>query len=104
MKRITLIFSRLAYSKPIRDERVWGAALCLCTTQLRIHYCNSAHATQTLPPVAIAMFIVAMWAWTDIEVKKMQVGVLSPNALSIANPLPSHMSTLCKATRHRTKA
>jgi hypothetical protein len=27
---------------------------------------------QTLPPVVIAMFLVAMWAWIDIEIKKMQ--------------------------------
>jgi hypothetical protein len=31
------------------------------------------HINQTLPPVIVAMITVAMWTWTDIEVKKMQV-------------------------------
>jgi hypothetical protein len=30
------------------------------------------HFVYTLPPVAVAMVIVALWAWTDIEIKKMQ--------------------------------
>ena len=28
---------------------------------------------QTFPAIAVAMFITSMWAWTDIEIKKMQV-------------------------------
>jgi hypothetical protein len=33
---------------------------------------NVMHFVYTLPPVIVAMCIVAMWAWTDLEIKKMQ--------------------------------
>ncbi|KAF8521330.1 hypothetical protein JB92DRAFT_2785803 [Gautieria morchelliformis] len=30
------------------------------------------HYVYTLPPVAVAMIIVALWAWTDVDIKRMQ--------------------------------
>jgi hypothetical protein len=29
--------------------------------------------TQTLPAVAVAMILVGLWTWTDLEVKRLQV-------------------------------
>jgi ABC-type glycerol-3-phosphate transport system permease component len=41
----------------------------------RLHYlAKLIHIPQTLPPVAVTMVLVAMFAWTDFEIKKMQVG------------------------------
>ncbi len=29
--------------------------------------------TQTLPAVGVTMILVGIWAWTDVEVKRLQV-------------------------------
>ena len=36
--------------------------------------------TQTLPAVTVTMILVGIWAWTDIEVKRLQV--CSPTAIN----------------------
>ncbi|KAF9254630.1 hypothetical protein L218DRAFT_459793 [Marasmius fiardii PR-910] len=53
------------------------------------------HYIYTLPLVALAMFIVGIWAWTDIEIKKLQPYV----DLAQGNS-PPHRSLLLDYTRH----
>lgn len=39
--------------------------------------------TQTLPAVAVTMILVGIWAWTDVEVKRLQVSnLIVINAIS----------------------
>ncbi|TFK67568.1 hypothetical protein BDN72DRAFT_90461 [Pluteus cervinus] len=52
------------------------------------------HYVYTLPPVAIAAFIVAMWTWTDIEIKKLQ-----PYVDLVHGDSPPHRSLLLDYTR-----
>uniref|UniRef100_A0A0W0FJG3 Uncharacterized protein n=1 Tax=Moniliophthora roreri TaxID=221103 RepID=A0A0W0FJG3_MONRR len=52
------------------------------------------HYVYTLPPVIVAMFIVAMWTWTDIEIKKMQ-----PYVDLVHGDSPPHRSLLLDYTR-----
>ncbi|TFK47572.1 hypothetical protein OE88DRAFT_1665776 [Heliocybe sulcata] len=52
------------------------------------------HYFYTLPPVAVAMFLVAMWAWTDVEIKKMQ-----PYVDLVHGDAPAHRSVLLDYTR-----
>ncbi|KAK1226532.1 hypothetical protein PQX77_010499 [Marasmius sp. AFHP31] len=55
------------------------------------------HYIYTLPPVALAMFVVGMWAWTDIEIKKLQ-----PYVDLVQGDSPPHRSLLLDYTRHHT--
>ncbi|KAK1226533.1 hypothetical protein PQX77_010500 [Marasmius sp. AFHP31] len=55
------------------------------------------HYVYTLPPVAFAMFVVGMWAWTDIEIKKLQ-----PYVDLVQGDSPPHRSLLLDYTRHHT--
>jgi hypothetical protein len=52
---------------------------------------------QTLPGVAIAMIITSMWAWTDIEIKKMQpyVDLTHGNATPKRSLLLDYTRTKC---------
>ncbi|KII91113.1 hypothetical protein PLICRDRAFT_155954 [Plicaturopsis crispa FD-325 SS-3] len=52
------------------------------------------HYVYTLPPVAVAMVIVALWTWTDIEIKKMQ-----PYVDLVHGDSPPHRSLLLDYTR-----
>jgi len=47
-------------------QKGWPTFSALTTDQGFMHF------VYTLPPVIVAMIIVALWAWTDIEIKKMQ--------------------------------
>ncbi|KAF4581654.1 hypothetical protein EYR40_002665 [Pleurotus pulmonarius] len=49
------------------------------------------HYVYTLPPVAVAAFLVAMWTRTDIEIKKMQPLVLASRA-----SIPRSLSLLAR--------
>ncbi|KAK7021922.1 hypothetical protein VNI00_017151 [Paramarasmius palmivorus] len=55
------------------------------------------HYVYTLPPVIVAMFIVAMWTWTDIEIKKMQASL--PYVDLVHGDSPPHRSLLLDYTR-----
>ncbi|KAL0564162.1 hypothetical protein V5O48_017892, partial [Marasmius crinis-equi] len=55
------------------------------------------HYIYTLPPVALAMFVVGMWAWTDIEIKKLQ-----PYVDLVQGDSPPQRSLLLDYTRHHT--
>ncbi|KAJ7499154.1 hypothetical protein FB451DRAFT_1204485 [Mycena latifolia] len=52
------------------------------------------HYVYTLPPVIVAAVIVALWAWTDIEIKKMQ-----PYVDLVHGDAPPHKSLLLDYTR-----
>ncbi|KAJ7117388.1 hypothetical protein C8R43DRAFT_1137680 [Mycena crocata] len=52
------------------------------------------HYVYTLPPVIVAAVIVALWAWTDIEIKKMQ-----PYVDLVRGDAPPHKSLLLDYTR-----
>ncbi|KAF8656532.1 hypothetical protein AX16_002496 [Volvariella volvacea WC 439] len=52
------------------------------------------HYVYTLPPVAVAAVIVAMWAWTDFEIKKLQ-----PYVDLVHGDSPPHRSLLLDYTR-----
>ncbi|KAF8880015.1 hypothetical protein BD779DRAFT_1550009 [Infundibulicybe gibba] len=52
------------------------------------------HYVYTLPPVATAAILVAMWTWTDIEIKKMQ-----PYVDLVHGDSPPHRSLLLDYTR-----
>ncbi|TFK41506.1 hypothetical protein BDQ12DRAFT_570247, partial [Crucibulum laeve] len=52
------------------------------------------HYVYTLPPVAVAAILVAMWTWTDIEIKKMQ-----PYVDLVHGDSPPHRSLLLDYTR-----
>ncbi|EPQ53464.1 hypothetical protein GLOTRDRAFT_78464 [Gloeophyllum trabeum ATCC 11539] len=52
------------------------------------------HYVYTLPPVAVAMILVAMWAWADVEIKKMQ-----PYVDLVHGDAPAHRSVLLDYTR-----
>ncbi|KDQ22240.1 hypothetical protein PLEOSDRAFT_1086950 [Pleurotus ostreatus PC15] len=53
------------------------------------------HYVYTLPPVAVAAFLVAMWTWTDIEIKKMQ-----PYVDLVHGDSPPQRSLLLDYTRY----
>ncbi|KAF4581657.1 hypothetical protein EYR40_002668 [Pleurotus pulmonarius] len=53
------------------------------------------HYVYTLPPVAVAAFLVAMWTRTDIEIKKMQ-------PLRVDTPVPSLSCTLSTPSQPHT--
>ncbi|KAJ3517527.1 hypothetical protein NLJ89_g444 [Agrocybe chaxingu] len=53
------------------------------------------HYVYTLPPVIVASILVAMWAWTDVEVKKIQ-----PYVDLVHGDAPPHRSLLLDYTRH----
>ncbi|CAK5276022.1 unnamed protein product [Mycena citricolor] len=55
------------------------------------------HYVYSLPPVIIAAVIVALWAWTDIEIKKMQ-----PYVDLAHGDAPPHKSLLLDYTRSST--
>lgn len=52
------------------------------------------HYVYTLPPVAVASILVALWTWTDIEIKKMQ-----PYVDLVHGDSPPHRSLLLDYTR-----
>ncbi|KAF5380067.1 hypothetical protein D9615_006118 [Tricholomella constricta] len=52
------------------------------------------HYVYTLPPVAVAAILVALWTWTDIEIKKMQ-----PYVDLVHGDSPPHRSLLLDYTR-----
>ncbi|KAG5637195.1 hypothetical protein H0H81_005408 [Sphagnurus paluster] len=52
------------------------------------------HYVYTLPPVIVAAVLVAMWTWTDIEIKKMQ-----PYVDLVHGDSPPHRSLLLDYTR-----
>ncbi|KAJ7781489.1 hypothetical protein B0H16DRAFT_1498593 [Mycena metata] len=52
------------------------------------------HYVYTLPPVIVAAVIVALWTWTDIEIKKMQ-----PYVDLVRGDAPPHKSLLLDYTR-----
>ncbi|KAJ7638599.1 hypothetical protein FB45DRAFT_827076 [Roridomyces roridus] len=52
------------------------------------------HYVYTLPPVIVAAFIVALWTWTDIEIKKMQ-----PYVELVRGDAPPEKSLLLDYTR-----
>ncbi|KAJ6629223.1 hypothetical protein B0H10DRAFT_1988625 [Mycena sp. CBHHK59/15] len=52
------------------------------------------HYVYTLPPVIVAAVLVALWAWTDIEIKKMQ-----PYVDLVHGDSPPHKSLLLDYTR-----
>ncbi|KAJ7179346.1 hypothetical protein C8R46DRAFT_987043 [Mycena filopes] len=52
------------------------------------------HYVYSLPPVIVAAVIVALWAWTDIEIKKMQ-----PYVDLVRGDAPPHKSLLLDYTR-----
>ncbi|KZT22786.1 hypothetical protein NEOLEDRAFT_1137597 [Neolentinus lepideus HHB14362 ss-1] len=52
------------------------------------------HYVYTLPPVTVGMFVVALWAWTDVEIKKMQ-----PYVDLVHGDAPAHRSVLLDYTR-----
>ncbi|KAG6888940.1 hypothetical protein C0995_004795 [Termitomyces sp. Mi166 len=52
------------------------------------------HYVYTLPPVAVAAILVALWSWTDIEIKKMQ-----PYVDLVHGDSPPHRSLLLDYTR-----
>ncbi|KAF8198632.1 hypothetical protein BJ912DRAFT_31550 [Pholiota molesta] len=66
----------------------WPAALASSNSSVALHY------AYTLPPVIIAALIVASWAWTDIEIKKMQ-----PYVDLVHGDSPPHRSLLLDYTR-----
>lgn len=62
----------------VRDiqHRIRLYAFCLCTS---LHECQMQHTLtdffsiwKTLPPVFVALIVVSLWAYVDIEIKKMQ--------------------------------
>ncbi|KAF8156670.1 hypothetical protein B0H34DRAFT_471221 [Crassisporium funariophilum] len=53
------------------------------------------HYAYTLPPVMIASIFVAMWAWTDVEIKKIQ-----PYVDLVHGDSPPHRSLLLDYTRY----
>ncbi|KXN84108.1 hypothetical protein AN958_00433 [Leucoagaricus sp. SymC.cos] len=55
---------------------------------------NALHYVYTLPPVIVATILVAMWTWTDIEIKKMQ-----PYVDLVHGDSPPHRSLLLDYTR-----
>ncbi|PPQ90530.1 hypothetical protein CVT25_015820 [Psilocybe cyanescens] len=55
---------------------------------------NAMHYVYTLPPVIVAAVVVAMWAWTDIEIKKIQ-----PYVDLVHGNSPPHRSLLLDYTR-----
>ncbi|KAF8962330.1 hypothetical protein BDZ97DRAFT_1122718 [Flammula alnicola] len=57
-------------------------------TSLALHY------AYTLPPVIVAAAVVALWAWTDIEIKKIQ-----PYVDLVHGDSPPHRSLLLDYTR-----
>ncbi|GLB39261.1 hypothetical protein LshimejAT787_0604230 [Lyophyllum shimeji] len=52
------------------------------------------HYVYTLPPVAVASILVALWTWTDIEIKKLQ-----PYVDLVHGDSPPHRSLLLDYTR-----
>jgi hypothetical protein len=45
--------------------------------------------TQTLPAVAVAMILVGLWTWTDLEVKRLQVSHYLKGVSAYSNlPIP----------------
>ncbi|KAF5362655.1 hypothetical protein D9758_009570 [Tetrapyrgos nigripes] len=55
---------------------------------------NVLHYVYTLPPVAVAAIVTAMWTWTDFEIKKMQ-----PYVDLVHGDSPPHRSLLLDYTR-----
>ncbi|KAF9041203.1 hypothetical protein BJ165DRAFT_1529953 [Panaeolus papilionaceus] len=55
---------------------------------------NALHYVYTLPPVILASFLVAMWAWTDYEIKKIQ-----PYVDLVHGDSPPHRSLLLDYTK-----
>ncbi|KAF7761476.1 hypothetical protein Agabi119p4_9468 [Agaricus bisporus var. burnettii] len=56
---------------------------------------NALHYAYTLPPVIVAAILVALWSWTEVEIKKMQ-----PYVDLVHGDSPPHRSLLLDYTRH----
>ncbi|KAL0957578.1 hypothetical protein HGRIS_001362 [Hohenbuehelia grisea] len=54
------------------------------------------HYVYTIPPTAVAAFLAAMWAWTDVEIKKMQ-----PYIDLAKGDSPAQRSLLLDYNRHK---
>ncbi|KAF9444645.1 hypothetical protein P691DRAFT_836023 [Macrolepiota fuliginosa MF-IS2] len=72
-----------------KTNQGWPSSGDVGNTETALHY------VYTLPPVIVAAVIVAMWAWTDIEIKKMQ-----PYVDLVHGDSPPHRSLLLDYTRH----
>ncbi|KDR73215.1 hypothetical protein GALMADRAFT_142353 [Galerina marginata CBS 339.88] len=56
---------------------------------------TALHYVYTFPPVIIAAVVVALWTWTDVEIKKIQ-----PYVDLVHGDSPPHRSLLLDYTRH----
>ncbi|KAF9476818.1 hypothetical protein BDN70DRAFT_862706 [Pholiota conissans] len=72
----------------VSNERQGWASGTALQSSVALHY------AYTLPPVVIAAGTVALWAWTDIEIKKMQ-----PYVDLVHGDSPPHRSLLLDYTR-----
>lgn len=76
------------FVRPARDRKGWNTSSAFSTGIL--------HYVYTLPPVAVAMIIVALWAWTDVDIKRMQPYI----DLAYGNAPASRTLLLDYSTKH----
>ncbi|KAF9442920.1 hypothetical protein P691DRAFT_844735 [Macrolepiota fuliginosa MF-IS2] len=72
-----------------KQSNGWPSSSVIANTESAWHYLF------TFPPVIIAAIFVAVWTWTDIEIKKMQ-----PYVDLIQGDTPPHQSLLLDYTRY----